>query len=504
MAQARKKSPSNIDVLARQYGEERWREVIRLFVAMAPRSLFETFMTEVIANGRLRGRHDVTSVCLREAAQPSEVPFKAALASPEQRYEALQALTVLRDLNPEPMRRLAQEFAAQPKKLFGVPVSHLSVPERELAGRLFGIAEAATSHRPVTPRNQLSVFISYSNRDRAAVDWLRAELDKADIGVWHDTAEVKPGDVISKQIESGITSCSHFLPIMSPNFRASRWTEFEEDLAWQRALDEGRMVIVPILLGGEIRSLPARYRSRRFIDLRKDRVAGVAELIRSLRAPATPANIRINPIDGSELVLIPAGTFKVGDRKFKDNPPREMELPAFYLSRNLVTNAQYKKYLTDDSKAEKPLYWDDERFNQPEQPVVGVSAIDAEGYCKWAGRLRLPTEWEWEKGARGTDGRGYPWGEQTPTKELANFGMNVGQTTPVGSFPKGASPYGLMDMAGNVWEWTDSRYRDGSVARTLRGGSFGSFAAYLRAAYRIDLPPDHRYDHIGFRCAQDP
>lgn len=216
--------------------------------------------------------------------------------------------------------------------------------------------------------------------------------------------------------------------------------------------------------------------------------------------------VRINPIDATELVLIQAGEFWRGSEGMANNPPKKDFLSDFYLARYPVTNAQYKKYLAANPGAEKPEYWDDERFNQPEQPVVGVSARKAEAYCQWA-RLRLPIEWEWEKGARGADGMPYPWGKEKPTKELANFNRNVGHPTAVGSYPKGASPYGLMDMAGNVWEWTASVYekdKAGTEWRTLRGGSFGSDAGFLRAAYRFYSHPDGRFGVIGFRCAQDP
>ena len=113
--------------------------------------------------------------------------------------------------------------------------------------------------------------------------WLRAELEKAGVRVWQDAREVKPGDVITKSIEEGLTvACSHFLPVMSPAFQASRWTHFEENLAWQREVEEGRIVVVPVLLRGEARGLPLRYRGRKFIDLRKNKEFAIEKLIKSL------------------------------------------------------------------------------------------------------------------------------------------------------------------------------------------------------------------------------
>jgi formylglycine-generating enzyme required for sulfatase activity len=213
--------------------------------------------------------------------------------------------------------------------------------------------------------------------------------------------------------------------------------------------------------------------------------------------------LRVNPVDGSELVLIPAGAFMAGDPDQSDNRPQRMELPAFYLARYPVTNAQYAQFLTAKPETAKPRFWDDEQFNQPQQPVVGVRWQEAEAYCGWAG-LRLPTEWEWEKGARGTDGRPYPWGNDEPDETRANFESRVGQPTPVGSYAAGASPYGLMDMAGNVWEWTASLYKEEEDWRTVRGGCFNFDAQNLRAACRLNFHPGNRNFNLGFRCAQDP
>lgn len=232
-------------------------------------------------------------------------------------------------------------------------------------------------------------------------------------------------------------------------------------------------------------------------------------------APVTPdaADIVVNPTDGSQLILIPAGEFLMGsDDADKDERPQHSEhVGEFRIAKTPVTNAQYRKFIEATGHRE-PGLWDDNRFNQPNQPVVGVTWHDAMAYCKWAG-LRLPTEREWEKAARGTDGRSWPWGQEPPDDSRCNFNENVGATTEVGSYPDGASPYGCLDMAGNVWEWCVTKWRasyetepddspDGSGSRVLRGGAYYSDADAVRCASRDRLPPDYGTLYYGFRCAQ--
>jgi formylglycine-generating enzyme required for sulfatase activity len=200
--------------------------------------------------------------------------------------------------------------------------------------------------------------------------------------------------------------------------------------------------------------------------------------------------------DGGDLLLVPGGTFQAGGE-------RKRRVGSFYLARTPVTNQQYAMFLEANPGAAKPEHWDDERFNQPQQPVVGVSWHEAVAYAEWAD-LRLPTEWEWERAVRGTDGREYPWGVHAPDESHANFDGKVGRPSPVGTYPDGAGPYGHLDLAGNVWEWTDSWFDENERAKSLRGGSFINGAENLRASIRFRDFPGNRNYNVGFRCAQDP
>lgn len=220
------------------------------------------------------------------------------------------------------------------------------------------------------------------------------------------------------------------------------------------------------------------------------------------------------------MVLIPAGPFIMGSDTDEpdETPRREVDLPAFEIDIFEVTNAQFAVfveetgYKTDAEKSGDMSWRDFYTEGKDNHPVVKVSWFDAVAYCQWAGK-RLPTEAEWEKAARGTDGRIYPWGNEWDPTKANSYEAGIRDTTAVGSFGAGASPYGVYDMAGNVWEWTadwylpypGSTYRDpfyGERFRITRGGGWFDEAPQLRASNRNSTSPTAANDDLGFRCAR--
>ncbi len=258
-----------------------------------------------------------------------------------------------------------------------------------------------------------------------------------------------------------------------------------------------------------------------------------------------------------EFVLIPAGEFVMGTSRAADRLFQEDEMPQhvlgvtdFYMMRHPVTNAQFRLFI-EATGHRVPLFWPQGQFpaDKADHPVTGVSLADALAFCQWAAGvtglpLRLPTEPEWEKAARGTDGRLYPWGNDWHSEVCNNGEIKLGSTTPVGQFsPQGDSPYGVADTAGNVQEWcislfgeypyepTDGRevlvnnieasslmpriHETGNVAnprqseaargkQTIRGGSWRESRSQSRCAYRSWAAPMHRSDDTGFRCCYEP
>ncbi len=281
----------------------------------------------------------------------------------------------------------------------------------------------------------------------------------------------------------------------------------------------GAIVAVVVLVGG---FLVVRAIQRAAEVARQE-----AEVAR--QDAAAEAAIKAGP------VLVPAGEFTMGSmgadstRSSDERPQHKVYLDAFLIDRTEVTNAMYAKCVaagvckapSDIRSSTRSKYYDDTQYAN--YPVINVSWDAAQVYCKWAGG-RLPTEAEWEKAARGPstgsgDGHIYPWGDAPPDVQRANFANNVGDTTPVGAYAAGASPYGALDMAGNVWEWVADWYDETYYAsasarnppgpgsgqdRVLRGGSWKHDQWAVRAATRNRMGPGNVYYLVGFRCARSP
>jgi len=294
--------------------------------------------------------------------------------------------------------------------------------------------------------------------------------------------------------------------------------------------------------------------------------------------PTTAPQPAVNTGDGQ---LIPAGSFLMGSDKvdtsgkqqeyglvkplfLDEHPAHRVELPDYYIDRYEISNAQYKKFVLETGRAE-PFSWTQNGFNLLESrlrasdletlrwiateyfkfdidtrsvtkkrllqlmqkdramknrlPVTSVSWYDANTYCQWAGK-RLPGEAEWEKAARGEDGREFPWGNEWDTG-LTNVGDDAdweGGIAPVGSYENNQSPYGVYDMAGNVWEWTADWYQPyanndytskdfGETQKVIRGGGGGvghySLSFFFRSAMRGNAAPNTQSGDVGFRCAWD-
>ncbi len=221
----------------------------------------------------------------------------------------------------------------------------------------------------------------------------------------------------------------------------------------------------------------------------------------TVEARARPYQLKeeIDGKDGAPMRLVPAGEFLYGP----DNQHRS--LPAFYMDKYEVTTKLYAQ-LMDATKRKQPEYWSEVHLiSDADRPVIGVTWEDADAYCRQYGK-RLPTEQEWEKAARGTDGRKYPWGNEEPTIRHANYGKccdwkGYAPLATVESYEAGKSPYGIYNMAGNVWEWTSSNYV--LLTKVVRGSSWVLTAVDLRSAYRSDRNPSKKGDDTGFRCAQD-
>ena len=370
------------------------------------------------------------------------------------------------------------------------------------------------------------VFISYSRKDQTYARSLADDLRRHGCEVWIDD-RIDYGDRWWRTIVQAIRSSAALIVVMTPDAEESDWVEKETMLA-QR---EGKPIL-PLLLrgkefpllittqyadvtGGQMPPQDFYDRLRRvFHDL------GVPE-----SPPLKPERASVAPVRQPfelEMILIPAGEFLMGSdpsvdeyARDREQPQHTLYLPDYYLAKTLVTNAQYAAFVQATGHTQ-PGHWKGGKppGGKEDHPVVNVSWHDAIAYCRWLSETtdrpyHLPSEAEWEKGARGSDGRIWPWGNRWDVERSNTLEDAKGDTTPVGAYPQGASPYGLLDMVGNVWEWTRSVYKDypyvledgqedleSAGVHVLRGGSWSNDQFLARCVSR---GRDLSSDAVGFR-----
>jgi CheY-like chemotaxis protein len=215
-----------------------------------------------------------------------------------------------------------------------------------------------------------------------------------------------------------------------------------------------------------------------------------------LTPSSTSARVGTLRPDLGEMIPIPDGEFVMGDALLGNQ--QTLTLPEFSIDKYEVANVQYKQFV-DETK--HPAPWGTYPTQRGEYPVVSVSWEDAQAFCEWAGK-RLPSEAEWEKAARGQEGRLYPWGNEWQDKLANTQEGGAGQTQTVGSYAGDISPYGIQDMAGNVSEWVDDWFNPDQTTKVIRGGSANSVKKWAETYSRNQAPPTFKLDSLGFRCVR--
>ena len=343
--------------------------------------------------------------------------------------------------------------------------------------------------------------IPYEITDEAAIELFRAFYEGLALGAPVDAAVAEARKAVNSAVDNSVEWGAPALFVGSP-----------DGLVFS---PPGEYLSVEAQVVEEPRQVPVQLET-------------AAEVLEQEREPPVRTPQPIEP----ELVRIPAGEFLMGSDPQKDGrayeaeqPQHRVYLPDYHMSRTPITNAQYAAFV-EASGYPAPNRWEDGKspVGKDDYPVVYISWRDAMAYCKWLSEknsqaYRLPSEAEWEKAARGTDGRIYPWGDEWDPGRCNSKQSGPDDATPVDAYPEGASLYGILDMAGNMWEWTGSLYRpypydpmDGREdptrpgdKRVLRGGAFYSTARRVRCAYRDSSHPEDWRGHYGFRvCVSAP
>jgi formylglycine-generating enzyme required for sulfatase activity len=391
------------------------------------------------------------------------------------------------------------------------------------------------------------IFISYRQDDSAHVagriyDRLIEQFDRD--GVFKDVDSIPLGEDFRIHLDTQVAKCEVFLAVIGRDWMNSMGstgkTRLDDPRDFVRIEIESalkrQIPVIPILVSGATippaERLPVSLQAlsfrqsiavRRDPDFHRDMDRLIEYLTQQIQGLKEHRKEQVSPFGEltytkipADMVKVPKGPFLYGEKRV-----REVIDHDYWIDKYPVTNEKYRAFILADGygnqaywseegwkwKTEKnivvPGYWNDPTWNKADYPVVGVSYYEAEAYAKWVGKC-LPTEREWEKAARGEDGREYPWGGDFDKKKCNSEDAGLAHTTPVTQYPNGVSPYGCYDMAGNVWElcadWYDGSKND---SRVLRGGSWDFGPEVLRISYRLWSDADNRGNDLGFRLVQD-
>ncbi len=375
---------------------------------------------------------------------------------------------------------------------------------------------------PIT-RNPRQIFISHAHQDAEVAQRLAYDLKAHGYDIWIAPDSIQPGEKWAEAIGRGLEESGIFVLLLSPDAVTSRWVKMETNAAIE-CVHEDEMQLYPLML--EACRLPVLWRAFQQIPFRGGYSRGLYQLVAALQSannkmPDSP-NIYLKNVatvnfvrakagrygskqtdlnsffhekTGKEFLRIPSGHFLFGTAR---NLPTYLE--EFWIAKTPVTNAEYS-YFVSDMRFDRPRHW--HGMTPPlriaDHPVVYVSWHDAKAYASWAG-VELPTEQQWEKAARGWDGRIYPWGNQWKENCCNSQESGINGTTPVGKFsPVGDSPYGCTDTVGNVWELTLSKWENDSPWIVRRGGSWQLDSTDVNVMVRNNNSPLDKHDSLGFR-----
>jgi formylglycine-generating enzyme required for sulfatase activity len=522
--------------LAEVFGNPWWREVALLAVALREHRVFAPLMERVVASSHLVREYAHVYECLLEAHHRDLTPFLTLIRDPHAGDDRrIAALRLVHGQGDEDLIALASELA----------LDTAAIEELRL------LAEHAESKAPpiqdessAPPAVEILLVCDPEDEPRA----------RAMAGImsgWGSTAAV-----VTALLAGSVWPQPRSVIVLAGPADRGPWQNLDTRRCLLQMVRRKMRLVLALDRHTDPRQLPLFLRTsqQRIVESNLAQVGKLYWLSLDMPEPARSvdgtlrANITGSEQDGEQsfvedrtgirFLWVPGGRFWVGsgadeEDAGEDEKPRHLvDVSGFWLAVTPVTNRQYEMFLRVRREIEEPRFWRDRKYNQAEQPVVGVSWLEAREFCRWLSeisgqRMELPTEAQWERAARGDDGRKYPWGEEKPDETRAHYRKGWDDAAmPVGSLPAGRGPYGHLDLAGNVWEWCRDSWDghayekrgeltvdpegsgaedgDPGVARACRGGSYVGQSGALRSAFRDWTRAGDWGRGLGFRVAALP